>query len=179
MGKAERRTKAFIDSNLFISGTILRRGTPFLLLEHWRSGLFNLVTSPRQIAELVDVMDRPKVRIDYGVTQIEVDELPGRLQSLAISVSPTIGCPIPLRDPNDEFILASAIEGEADVLVTGDKDLLSVAGDERLGKLRIVSAAVFLSELGETAWGRMPRQAILATWPAFPCQPGGAVVGRA
>jgi len=31
---------------------------------------------------------------------------------------------IPLRDPADRYILASALAGKADVLVTGDRDLL-------------------------------------------------------
>jgi predicted nucleic acid-binding protein len=32
-----------------------------------------------------------------------------------------------VRDPDDLWVLASAIEGDADALVTGDQDLLAVA----------------------------------------------------
>ena len=32
--------------------------------------------------------------------------------------------PVPVRDPDDALVLASALEAQADVLVTGDKDLL-------------------------------------------------------
>jgi putative PIN family toxin of toxin-antitoxin system len=34
---------------------------------------------------------------------------------------------VPVRDPDDLWVLASAIDGDADVLVTGDQDLLAVA----------------------------------------------------
>ena len=35
--------------------------------------------------------------------------------------------PLPIRDADDKWVLASAIAGEADVLVTGDADLLEIA----------------------------------------------------
>ncbi len=34
---------------------------------------------------------------------------------------------LPVRDPDDQWVLASAVAGKADVLVTGDKGLLSIA----------------------------------------------------
>jgi putative PIN family toxin of toxin-antitoxin system len=35
--------------------------------------------------------------------------------------------PLPIRDPDDRWVLASAVDGHADLLVTGDQDLLAVA----------------------------------------------------
>jgi hypothetical protein len=34
---------------------------------------------------------------------------------------------LPIRDPGDRWILASAIDAKADVLITGDEDLLDIA----------------------------------------------------
>ena len=49
------------------------------------------------------------------------------------------------NDPDDNPILAMALESKADFLVTGDKrDLLSM---RRVGQTPIVSAAEFLLEL--------------------------------
>jgi uncharacterized protein len=45
-----------------------------------------------------------------------------------------------IRDPADRWVLASAEAAGADVLVTGDEDLLSVAGDSRI---RIASPRAF------------------------------------
>ena len=39
---------------------------------------------------------------------------------------------VPVRDPADRWILASAIAGRAEVLVTGDDDLLSVSSETPL-----------------------------------------------
>lgn len=51
-----------------------------------------------------------------------------------------------LRDPDDAWILASALPGRADILVTGDRDLLSLAGDV---PLRIVDPRGFWTLLRE------------------------------
>jgi predicted nucleic acid-binding protein len=51
----------------------------------------------------------------------------------------------------DERILGAALAGNADFLVTGDEDLLVLAGDPRLGSLRIVTVAAFLAILGGLA----------------------------
>ncbi|MGH2615596.1 MAG: PIN domain-containing protein [Thermomicrobiales bacterium] len=64
---------------------------------------------------------------------------------------PSTNIPVPLRDPNDEQILAAALGGDADYLVTGDNDLLDRQGDPRLSTLKIVTAAQFLAVLNESA----------------------------
>jgi uncharacterized protein len=49
----------------------------------------------------------------------------------AVYVVPKPGepSPLPIRDRDDRWILATALAGHADVLVTGDDDLLAVAKD--------------------------------------------------
>jgi uncharacterized protein len=44
-------------------------------------------------------------------------------------VSPEQPAPWPENDPDDRWLVAAAMEGRADVLVTGDRDLLDVAGE--------------------------------------------------
>jgi predicted nucleic acid-binding protein len=70
-----------------------------------------------------------------------------RLAVQAILVLPNNELPLPVRDVKDEPILAAAFGGQADYIVTGDKDLLVLDGDPRLGKLRIVTARAFLDVL--------------------------------
>jgi putative PIN family toxin of toxin-antitoxin system len=50
--------------------------------------------------------------------------------------------PITVRDPDDERVLADAISAGAEILVTGDQDLLVVAGDS---PIRILSPRAFLT----------------------------------
>jgi len=54
---------------------------------------------------------------------------------------------VAVRDVKDEKILASAIEGAADYLVTGDADLLILNGNPALGTLKIVTVRDFLAVL--------------------------------
>ncbi len=45
------------------------------------------------------------------------------------------------RDSNDNFLLALAKDGQADFLLTGDKDVLEL---ENFGKAKIITMALFL-----------------------------------
>ena len=49
------------------------------------------------------------------------------------------------RDPNDDHVIATALALNADVIVTGDKDLLTLS---QYRSIRILTARAFLAELG-------------------------------
>ena len=55
--------------------------------------------------------------------------------------------PINVRDKKDEIIIATAMGGNADYLVTGDKDLLILKRSPKLGNLKIMTVKEFLSIL--------------------------------
>ena len=97
---------------------------------------------------LTDVFGRPRIVRRYGLTDEEVRSLFRRLAA-ATRVRPSPTVPVALRDAKDEPILAAALGGDADYLVTGDEDLLVHRGDPRLGKLKIVTVAEFLAILDE------------------------------
>jgi uncharacterized protein len=63
-----------------------------------------------------------------------------RRGALVLERLPTVAL---ASDPDDNPLLASALAGEADYLITGDVDLLSL---ERIGCARIVQARAFLQE---------------------------------
>jgi putative PIN family toxin of toxin-antitoxin system len=46
------------------------------------------------------------------------------------------------RDPKDNFLLSLAVDGKADYLLTGDKDLTDIA---KFGNTKIISIAEFLN----------------------------------
>ena len=137
-----------LDTNVIISGVIFPHGSSREILLAWRRGRFVLLTSAAQRLELLDVLSRPKIAVDYRVTPADVARLTRRLDRSAVLISPTAPTVIQLRDPDDEAILAIAVEGNADFLVTGDKDLLTCASDSRLGRLAILTPRAFLVELG-------------------------------
>jgi putative PIN family toxin of toxin-antitoxin system len=53
--------RAVIDTNVLLSG-LLWRGTPHALIEQIRAGAFTLISSPALLAELGEIIQRPKFR---------------------------------------------------------------------------------------------------------------------
>ncbi len=72
MKTAEGGLRVVIDSNVFVSGVIVRRGRPFDLLEAWRAGEFVLLMSDEQRAELERVLHRSEIQGKYGLSAGEV-----------------------------------------------------------------------------------------------------------
>ena len=138
--------RAVVDTNLIVSGVILARGNPHALLAAWREGAFHLIFSTKQYVELVDVLSCPKLVERYG---LEADELAALFDGLSAIPRIESIAPLPLivRDPKDEFLLATALAADATHLVSGDNDLLVLKGDPRLGALQIVTVIEFLAVL--------------------------------
>jgi putative PIN family toxin of toxin-antitoxin system len=138
---------AVVDTNLFVSALISARGTPRALYTAWRDGAFALYLGDPQRAELVAVLARPHFRERFGVSEDETRALLYLLETRAHRAPLRDPLPIGVRDPKDEQILAAALGAGVDYLVSGDADLLTLAGDQRLGGLRIVTARAFLDAL--------------------------------
>ena len=149
---------AVIDTNVFVSGTINPHGRPRQVLRAWHEGRFKLILSDRQHAELITVFGRQRIIRQFRITLIELTELIARIAGI-IPVVPSSSIPVSLRDPKDEHILAAALVGKADYLVTGDDDLLVHQGDPRLGALQIVTASQFLAMLEEQAEAKRDEEA--------------------
>jgi putative PIN family toxin of toxin-antitoxin system len=134
-----------IDTNLFVSGLLVLRSKPQALLIAWQRGAFRLIMSKELRDELVDVLRRPRFARRIATSAI-ADVLEG-IDTTADYVTPLATLPLTLRDARDEMVLAAALGGAADFLVSGDADLQAVRDDPRLGELRIVTVAEFLLHL--------------------------------
>jgi putative PIN family toxin of toxin-antitoxin system len=112
--------RVFFDTNVLVSAyatrgicTDLMR---YILAEH------ELVTGEVNLAEL-----RRVLRERFRASPDLLDAIESELRAQTIVPKPAKPTDIPMRDPDDRWVLASALSGAADVLVTGDKDLLEVA----------------------------------------------------
>jgi putative PIN family toxin of toxin-antitoxin system len=147
MTGSERPWRVVLDTNLLVSGFVSRIGAPYALMQRWYAGDFTIIVTAELRAEYEDVLSRPRLIEKHGLSQVEID---GFFEALTIdgdTVEPLSLLPIEVRDVKDERVLAAALEDRADYLVTGDNDLLTLAGDPRLGTLRIVTARAFLDFL--------------------------------
>ena len=139
--------RAVIDTNLVVSRVIIGQGPPRAMIEAWQRQEFRwLVTAPIR-DEYADVVGRRRLRDRFGTPDEDVDSFFDLLALSAEDVQPVVALPIAVRDPKDEMVLAAALGGDADYLVTGDNDLLTLADDRQLGRLRIIPVTSFLLEL--------------------------------
>jgi uncharacterized protein len=141
------RRRIVLDTNLLVSGFISHTGPPHALIQRWYDRAFVIVVSPQLQSEYEEVLSRPRLITHHGLSQEQVEAFLIALSRDGVMVEPSSVVPIEVRDKKDERVLAAAIGGNADYLVTGDQDLLTLAGDPRLGDLKIVTARSFLDLL--------------------------------
>ena len=145
---SDLQIKAVIDTNVVVSAFLFQRGAPYEVLSALHTGAFSMVVSERVRREYAVVLARPNLIRRYNIDTESVEAYFRFIDRRALMLDPVTTLPIDVRDPKDEHILAAALGGGVDFLVSGDADLLSLAGDPRLGSLRIVTARDFLAALG-------------------------------
>lgn len=118
--------RVVLDTNVYVSGTILSRGTPFEILEAWRRQAYILVTSETIIAEIERVLRYPRIRDRYTVSERDIERLVESLRADALVVPGDCKVSGVSPDPDDDKFLACALEAQADCIVTGDLDLLGL-----------------------------------------------------
>ena len=118
--------RAVLDVNVIVSGTIVKKGPPHELLTALREQRWNLVISPEILGEIQRVLNLPKISRRYGLTPQDIRDVLQLLETRATVVSGRQKLPRTARDPDDDHILACAVEGHVDYVVSGDDDLLSL-----------------------------------------------------
>jgi putative PIN family toxin of toxin-antitoxin system len=120
-----------LDTNVVISA-LLWRGTPYRLLEAIRrQDGWQLSSSSALLEELADVVNRPALAkrlatIGKTASEIFADYLE------AIELVEPAEVPRVVRDPDDDHVLACALAASADLIVSGDPDLLVLTAYERI-----------------------------------------------
>jgi putative PIN family toxin of toxin-antitoxin system len=114
--------RIFFDTNVLVSAYVARGICAdllrYVLTEH------ELVTGEVNLAELRRILrDRFKATLD------RIDAVEAELRAETIIPRPSKPAAVAIRDPDDAWVLASAIDGAVDLLVTGDDDLLAIAAD--------------------------------------------------
>lgn len=138
--------RVVLDTNVIASGVITPAGPPGAILLAWKERRLDLVVSPALLREVADILNRPKLARTYGLTADAVSGVLLLLRSQAICTSGTLAIPRTARDPRDDHILACAVEGHADYIVSGDDDLLSLG---RHADIPIVRPGTYVRVLEE------------------------------
>lgn len=142
------------DCNTYLQA-VVRRSSPagscFKLAE---DNIIKLFISKDVLAELEDVLSRPKVRKQFSVlTDESVEEFLTSLTNIAELVGKVPKVFSLPRDVDDEIYINLAVEAEADFIVTRDRDLIDLMTDydldskqfrQRFRPLKIVQPLEFL-----------------------------------
>lgn len=144
-----------LDTNILVSSLLVKVGIPAQIVDAWRNRDYVLVASPAIIAEMRATLSYPQIRRKYGITDEDVAQLAALLEQDALLVpgqADTVGAI--LADPSDEKILACAVDGQADLIVSGSLHLLDLM---QYRGIPIVTARQFLTRLNADATRRSER----------------------
>ena len=118
--------KVVLDTNVLISGLMYPDSTPGMIVRAWREARFELVLTVEQLTEVGRVLSYPKIHKILKWDRVTIESFLKQLylRSELVDIS-GVAVSVP-RDSGDSFILAALIAGEAECLVSGDTDLLSL-----------------------------------------------------
>ena len=139
---AEANARVVLDTNVVLSALIFGGGAAGRLRTRWQAGAFMPLVSTATAHELVRVLAYPKFRLSAADRdELLADYLPYTTTVRIPEPPPTVP---QCRDPFDVMFLELATVGKAKALVTGDRDLLALAGQT---KFSILTLEAFLSAL--------------------------------
>ncbi len=116
------------------------------IFDLWRKQRkLQLIVSNETVEEYLEILTRlniPSKKINAFIERIE--------KRLTVSKFSLGKIPTSSRDADDNFILATALVGKAEFLITNDKDLLHISEvDKKKFKFRIVNPVEYLTAIGE------------------------------
>lgn len=119
------QVRTVLDTSVLVSVLVFPAGALSWMRGAWRLGRILPLASRTTAAELIRVLAYPKFELTAGEQRDLIDDYLPFCESVVIPSPPPA---VPLcRDPLDRPFLELALAGGAEVLVTGDDDLLALA----------------------------------------------------
>lgn len=115
-----------VDTTVLVSALLSPSGAPARMLRFWEADSFELVVSEEILAEYVRVLAYPRIAKRLTLTRESVEELVGAFRQFATLVEPDESLRVIADDPDDDKVLACAVAGGAEYVVSGDEHLLSL-----------------------------------------------------
>jgi len=122
-----RTPRVVFDTNTVVSALLFAGGRLAWQRQHWRDGGSIPLVSRATASELTRVLSYPK----FQLSPEKRIELLGDYLPYCVTIELVEKCPTICRDSNDQPLLDLAQSGKADILVTGDQDLLVLGGHTR------------------------------------------------
>jgi len=135
--------RAVIDTNILVRALIKPLGTVGPVLRYLRDGAYVLIYSEPLLTELVDVLNRPRIREKYSLSSEDIETVMALILLRGELVVPKRRITV-CRDSQDNMFLEAAADGNANMIVSGDDDLLSL---EEFEGIPIITPIEFLKEM--------------------------------
>jgi putative PIN family toxin of toxin-antitoxin system len=117
--------RVVLDTNVVLSALVFRGGAAGHVRLAWQRGDILPLVHTTTAQELVRVLDYPKFRLSKAEqTELLADYLPYTETVRVLKSSSSLP---ECRDPKDVPFMQLAVAGKAQVLVSGDRDLLAIA----------------------------------------------------
>jgi len=133
--------RAVLDTNVLVSA-IISEGKARQLLKQGIAEKYRIVTSGLILEELATVLSRPK----FKTSQEEAKRIKAALKRTADVVEVKTKVQAVKEDPKDDMLIETALDGEAQVIVTGDNHLLAL---KNYGAIRIIAIEEMLTYLNK------------------------------
>ena len=114
-----------LDTNVLVSALISRNGPAGRMLAEVKRAGLKLITSAAQLRELRNVLDREQLR--RYIRRDEAEDLIRNLEAVGEVVTDLPDVNVS-TDPDDNLILAAAVAGRADMIVSGDRKHMLALG---------------------------------------------------
>jgi len=137
--------RAVLDTNVWVSAILTPGNPPAKILEFALTGKMRLLVSPGIIREIGQVLKYPKVKKalkKHRITSQEVDDVILKLLKAALITPGGTLAEGVSDDPADDMIIACALEGRADFIISGDHHLTDVKDYQGI---KIVAPSTFLA----------------------------------
>lgn len=135
--------RAVIDTNVLVSAVILPTSHVGAVILYMGMGAFTPLYCVEMLEELTNVLARPRIRKKYDISPQYIRNVLDLILLRGQLIEPSERVTV-CRDPKDDIFLSAALAGAADVLVSGDEDLLAL---HPFHGIRIIGPSAFLSEL--------------------------------
>lgn len=117
--------RVVLDTNVVLSALLFKSGRLRWLAPLWTCGCFVPLVSKGTACELIRVLAYPKFKLSAEEQHTVLSAFLPYAEAFKTRSAPSLA---KCRDPHDQMFLVLAEQGRADYLVTGDDDLLAVAG---------------------------------------------------
>jgi putative PIN family toxin of toxin-antitoxin system len=137
-------TRIVIDTNILVSAILTPEGNPAKILKLVLEGKLNLIISPDILKETRQVFNYPKIvklLEKNKITPAEVCGFLDKMSKIAVITPGQLDVDAIPEDPADNKVIACALEGDADFIISGDHHLTDL---KIFQGIKIIDPAAFI-----------------------------------